>query len=598
MKRVQEWWYHFKVEYEKNIKVVISNKFSFSILFFLPIFLIILMSMLYFNQNSYIYEVAMIDDDSEISKIIRDELQKSGFYVNNYNSIEECSKALKKGIHKACIEIQPQISSPHKVYVEIDNSNPQSKEILKNILQSSLVSGRDTYAIKNIDEALKKLELLETTANSILEKHPKLLNHFNKIEKEISSLELILLRANRTLDPSDLNTDETKDTLLKITTSKENFITGSKEFSSQTITIIDNLSLTIDNSNITSAQKNEFQNILDDIEDELQTYTIQRDSYGSSSYYTNKLEEEIENFDEKIVSAQSRLGDSFNSQKTIISSIDNSTNYLKAEFQDSTQYLNSSLENSSLFTLRNANSILYPYTYEINESFSSSNKPLVSSFPFIFSSLIFILSLFLGAILSFKQNNCNSKLRVIMAKPSFNKLLFSQITSIVTLIFIQLGIIISIFYYVFLRDFIMDLFIIFPLMILFIVVSTLIGMILGHIARSQLSLVVTALGTLFLVFLFSGKILPIELLHGSAGINYLLYNPYLLIESILREIILFSLPISTLYTDIGIILLYIVICSILVSLCTSVHHMGKAFFFFRKIKNFFKTIPIKKKKSP
>ena len=46
---------------KKNIKILINNKISFFILFLGPIFLLMILGLLYFNENSYNFQIGFVN---------------------------------------------------------------------------------------------------------------------------------------------------------------------------------------------------------------------------------------------------------------------------------------------------------------------------------------------------------------------------------------------------------------------------------------------------------------------------------------------------------------------------------------------------------
>ena len=566
---------------KKNCKVLINNKLSFSILFIGPIILLALMSSIYFNENSYSFNVGIIDNNNGvISTTITQELEKNGFRVINYQSNKICNNKLQEGSLKACILIPDTNSS--NVEVSIDNTNSHVKEILQNILSNTLNAGIYEISSQNIEQLLTIFSKLEkqlentTKINSITYK--KLL----LIEDLLKQIEISLIKADDTLDIEELEVEQLNDLAKQIKNRKQDYINQTLPYINDASSKTNNLSSKIRDSNLGSNEKEELLNLSEDVEDQLEEIERKTNSYQGTTYYMNKINEDLDELVDELNTTQNKLQSSLNSQKQLIENSSKNINTIKQDTKQNNNSINKTLNESYAYTLRNSQELLRPYQFEINDAFDTQNKTLASSFPNIFSSIIVILSLFLGAILGFRENNSPSKIRTILSSLSSFSLLMSQIISIVLLLFFQLAIILTLFYLIFLNASYFELVKLLLLLIPFITLFVSIGIIIGYSVKSQLSLFITSLGIVFLFFLTSGKFLPLELLNRFIIKIIEFSNPYMAMENIVRKIVLFSAPPQQMILELGVFMGSLALFFIIALIIISYKNKGKIFYLFNR----------------
>ena len=79
------------------------------------------------------------------------------------------------------------------------------------------------------------------------------------------------------------------------------------------------------------------------------------------------------------------------------------------------------------------------------------------------------------------------------------------------------------------------------------------GFIFGYLFNSEETAIVGAVSLSILMFIASGLILPVETMPRIMG-NIIKFNPFVLTETALRQVLIFDLPIQSIVTE-GIILL-------------------------------------------
>ena len=89
---------------KKNLKFIVSNKFSYFILFLFPLLIILLMGVIYYNQENISILVGTYNSNDDILyNSYVEKLGGDGFFVSKYESKESCENALKSGSIHACL---------------------------------------------------------------------------------------------------------------------------------------------------------------------------------------------------------------------------------------------------------------------------------------------------------------------------------------------------------------------------------------------------------------------------------------------------------------------------------------------------------------
>ena len=575
--------------FKKNLKILVNNKISFSILFLGPILLLILMTLMYYNENSYSFQVGVVNgNNGEVQKIIEEELKKNGFLVVPYTNENQCIVSLQEARIQSCIlypeELIIEKGRENEIRVLVDNSKGQVKEVIENILRTTLQGGSYAISKKNIEEILFKLESLEKRLELVKESHNDSRNQINGINIILRDLSSEVLSADLAYNPDSLNLGEIEDGIENLLLSKKNFVNSIDGNINDSFYLVNNVSNTIRNTNLTDQERKEIDDVLDEVEEKLDLSIRQLTSYGSSSYAFSTFETKLENLLDSLDSIDSTLEVSFKNQENLIVSGESQTEKLTNELILEDSFIDSDLSNSYSFTIRDADTLLTPISLSFEDAFKSSNSKLGSLFPFIFGTLILLLSLFLGSVLSFKEKTSQSCIRNTLAAPSSIKVIIAQILSVVVLLYAQISVIAILFYVTFIKAFYLDLLILLVLLFLFLIVFVTLGIFIGQFAQSQLSLFISLLLVLFIIFLTSGVLLPLELLDATLVMILELLNPYLAMQSILRKILLFSVPINAISFELGVLIIGFLMMFIVTVMMNSYYKRGEVFYIFHRVK--------------
>jgi hypothetical protein len=586
--------------FKKNLKILVNNKISFTILFLGPILLLLLMTLMYYNENSYSFQIGVVNGDSgEIQIIIEDELDKNGFLVVPYMDREDCVVSLQEARIQSCIiypqELLIEKGSENEIIILVDNSKAQVKEVIENILRTTLQGGSYAISKKNIETVISNLELLEDRLEYSKVAHENNKAQLASLDSILDDLYTQVLTADLAYNSESLDLGGIALGIDNILSSKENFISSTEDNLLDSFNLLNNLSGEIEMSNLSESVKNDLDDKFDEAYVKLDLTIRQFSSFGSSSYSFNKFESDLTSLIETLDEVDIKLEKSFEEQGTLIELGYDQTKLIKQNLSHQNLLIENDLAQTYSFSIRDADILLTPVSLSFEDAFKSSSSKLGSLFPFIFGTLILLLSLFLGSVLSFKEKTSQSCIRNTLAAPSSIKVVIAQILSVVVLLYAQISVIAVLFYVTFIKAFYLDLAILLLLLFLFLIVFVALGIFIGQFVVSQLSLFITLLLTLFVIFLTSGVMLPLELLDATLVLFLEYLNPYLAMQSILRKILLFSVPIQAILFELGVLVIGFLVMFIITVMMNSYYKRGEVYYMFHKMKK--KVIEKKKKEN-
>lgn len=579
----------FNQMFRKNIKILVNNKVSFSILFLGPIILLFLMTLMYYNENSYSFQVGVVNSiEGEIQEIIDEELDKNGFLVLPYLSEEKCIIALQEARVQSCIIYPKNLiieeNKTNEIKTLVDNSKGQIKEVIENILRTTLQGGSYAISKKHVEEIIFSLELLEKELNDNIDTNNLNKNSLSELDKTLIHLRNTILKADLAYNPNSFNVEEIESSVDSLIQSKENFVNSINDELIEALNKTIEVTSKIKKQNISETELEEIDDRLDIIKDNVDLAQRALESYGYSSFTFTTFEKKLNDLIDELDDVEKDLTSSFSSQKSSIKKGLSQSEELQGNLDIENEKILESLDVSKQVDVRDADTLLTPVNLLFENAFKSSSSRLGSLFPFIFGTLILLLSLFLGSVLSYKEKTSQSRFRNALAAPSSFKVIIAQICSVTILLYAQISVIAIMFYVFFIKSLYLDLIILLLLLFLFLTIFVAIGIFIGQIAQSQLSLFITQLMVLFLFFLTSGVLLPLELLSSWLISLLEILNPYLAMQNILRKILLFSVPLSAIISELIILFIGFIITLLSIVMLYSYSNRGHIFYKLHKIK--------------
>lgn len=538
---------------KKNFKVLLANKFSYFLLFLFPLFIISITALLYHNQTELNFSIGTIStQENNLYEQYYNKLKEDKFITNKFNSKQDCIENIKQGTIYACIifpeNFQIKGENQNNIELILDNSRSNIVQTLENSILSSLnaktleLEFQEIQKLFNLVETINQNLETQKQTGTVISKTIQLLEDNNKQILKLSD------DLNKELDIDKLNLDDLGET-------KDNLETQIKELSSRVDEYrktsedeLDDLTSEINNLNATSSEKKSLKDKIKLIENELEKIKEQTNSLKNSK----NLKTITENINHIETTSKTIKTNMENIKKEISQKIEESNKLYSLITDKSVDTANIStqmISQISNLNIKDAKTLASPVNVKKENIKIDDNSKLTSLIPSIIAILITTLSIFFAANLSFKDKNSKANIRNILTKASSFSFITSNFITIITIIFIQIGIITSIYSHFFLKNSPIETLQILITILLLTIPFTAIGLLIGNFVKSENSYILTSLGTIFVLFSASGKLLPIELLKNEKLLFIIKnLNPHLLSESILRKLFIFSTPISN-YTQ-------------------------------------------------
>ncbi len=475
---------------QKNIKLITRSKASALIILLGPLLLILLIGMAFSGSTLYNINVGVYSPSySELTNSIITALEDNQFFVTKLDSEEQCIQDTKYGKYHICAVFPPDMAI------------------------EKAAEGNTTNAITfHVDYSRINLvyAILDTIAKKVAVKSSEL------------SGELVQVLLD-TLENSRINLIDKKGSITELSASN-------KETKSGADAILDELnSLSID-FNVT------------DIQDRL-TELENRTNDSAVLNVISDLEEEIEAIDDEIsasVNAKNTISEKGIAIKDAMTNDARKLTALKAALEDNIKQIEA-------IKITEKETILSPIRTQI-QPLTERKSHWNNLFPTLVILMVSFVSLLLSTTLVVREKSAKAYFRnFITPTPEFIFLLGTYITCLIILI-AQLFIIFGQAFF-FLKGELLAV-LANTTLFLFIISSVfiLIGMFIGYIFKSEETAILASMSVAAFLLFFSNTILPIETIPPSLKV-LASFNPFVLGEAVMKKLILFQAPFSSLWFE-------------------------------------------------
>ena len=543
----------------KNLKLLLRSKGSALIILFAPLLIILILGLSFNTSDSYgitvgIHSASLSED---VNSFITT-LEESGFQVIPYEeTVEDCVGDIKSGSVHACVSLPESLkveeNTQKEVVFYIDPSrvnivwmiqesvkkqfNIKAQEISQELTQNVLSTLSNTQ--NKISEDKNKLSTVKDKTNSASSSASKAVSVLEKVDTQIADVSY-----NATSNVSGIQGD----------------VISSKSKISNAIASINN------QTSLTDLEKSALRAILNDAKSDL-----------------NRILDEFENNDSGIgaimAAMQSELDDvkgKLSAASTAISSANTDLSVVSSSLKESSsgidQILTSLEEASSNLgsqKVTEAGVITSPLTTRI-ERVSEEGTYLNYLFPALLVLVVMFSSLLLGTTLVMMERNSPAFLRnFFLPIQKINFIASIYLTNLI-LILVELAIILGLSL-IFLKGTAGLLPSVALILLITASVFTFIGMGIGYIFNSEETGVLASisLGSIFLFL--SGVILPLESVSKIVK-GFVSFNPFVIAESLIREIFIFNTPLGEVTGNLYLLLGYAVVLFVVIWIAESTLH--------------------------
>ncbi len=542
----------------KNVEVFLGKRSSFIIFSLIPIFIILLFCLFYFNNNAFSVSVGYSDaSQNPLSLSYIKELEKD-FSLRKFDSKEACRSSIERGITHICIYFPENfvIENNHKndVMIEIDTSKKNVKEVVENLVLTSLNSHSKNLQLQvtqNLSNAfLDNSELLLNQSENI----DVLLSLTNKIDENqrVISGHMIKLPSVASLD--DIDPEKIAEYGTKFKEDFVDFANLSLDYVGDSISSLDNLSDLVSDAGLNSSSEGKIKDLIDDVE--ANVVAVENRIYSiNSSYSLRKLIEQVGLLEGEVSSMGKNVEELSDKITGELDELNSNTNKAISNLKELNETNTLMLANVGLVNVTDSQALVNPVSFT-TKSVIPENSNFSSFFPTLLLSLIVLVSLSFGSFMVLAEKKSPARVRNFLTKNSSFSFLVSDMITIMLLVFLQVFFISIIYFSVFLKMFSSRIFILYFFIVFMIAVFTLLGIIIGKLSFSDMSNLLFLFFIVIILFVISGVFLPLELLSGTLA-SIFEYNPFLLSESVIRKILLFNAGFKVYIFDVLYLLIYV-----------------------------------------
>tara|TARA_Y100000310_G_scaffold345665_1_gene467950 strand:- start:10074 stop:11657 length:1584 start_codon:yes stop_codon:yes gene_type:complete len=476
---------------KKDLRVLTRSKASALVIILGPLVLILLVGMA-FNTSS-LYDIKLdsySESYSDLTESLIVNLRDQQYSINKIESEDNCLSNVKSGETHVCI-IFPKdmnIESENEIIFYVDESRVNLAAIISNTIFAKV--------------ATKAEELSSSLAGQVLGTISSV-----KVENEKTNTLVTELKE----DNSNIN--------VKVKGVRDDFF---------------NLDLTY------NATLFNFTGVDDEIDE------IKSDLNLSGGQF-RRLEGVIEDLKLEVELLGTRFDTANEKRAGFIANLDGARSSMIGfvgklnTLQDSVDTVKNSVGG---VTVTNVETIVSPLKTSVRPITNEEVTHLSFLFPTLIALIVMFISILFSANTIIREKRSKAYFRnFITPTNEFTLMIGSFLTNII-LVFVELVILFGVALYFFKEELLNVLPILTIALIVISSVFIFIGMFIGHLFRSGETSLLAAIGIAFFMLFFSNTILPIESLPSYIA-NIVKFNPFIIAESIVKQVILFGANLAT-----------------------------------------------------
>ena len=555
----------------KNFKFLIRSKTSALVIFLGPLVLVALLGLAYSQSSNFTVSASVYSPKySALSDSLLDKLSNQTFNVIKENSLESCTSALKSGTSQVCISLPKdmQVIRDHtneiEFYVDYSQINlvwlilemmtqkvaEKSAEVTLGLTQDML--DRMDFVDKKILESKKSLDTLTNSGINIK-------SNLNLVKKGFSGIDL-----STNLDTTNINSlqtdfDAIKSSLMNIKAEILSLQNNTKDDLANANNYTTELQNSISETNL-SNKISDLDSAIQDIDSAIAFSTGALQTYSSSSISTmNGINSTLIDISSKLSSAQTKISKAAKDKTDLLTkfdTIETDVTKLSTNIATAKNALTQASAKTQALSIKNAKQISSPLTTKINP-ISTQKSHFNSLFPTLLVLIIMITGILFATTLVIVDKRSKAFFRNNITPTSY--LTFTLATYITALIILIIQLILFIGISMLFFKTVLLTSIGYVLLLIFLISSVFIfiGMLVGTLLRTEETGTLGSITLASIFLLFSSAVIPLESLPNQLR-NIVAFNPFVISETALKQIIIFNLSITAVLDKIYLLLAYAV----------------------------------------
>ncbi len=541
---------------KKNLKLLVRSKTSALVVFFAPLFIILLLGLSYNTSSNYglnlgIYAPAFTGDVESLMS----SLQEQEFKIVKYEtSVDDCVKDIKAGAVHACVSVPESLKVEDNQQKEVSFYVDPSKINLVGVVQDTL---NERFNLKSqeiskelssnllsaVSDTKSKLEEQGTQLSSAKEKSAAASSAAQEINQQLTSLDLTVPTSAYDVqvitDFKSSASPKIKSGLADVEDAKEAVEASELEEKSAILSSLneveDKLKLLDALVNGGTVSGNTTANATNTT---ISTTTASSGFLGALTL----LEEELLNTKTKLTAAAAVVGSTSSSLSSTTQNLQESVSALETAQQKVTE-MKASLDAQKV---TDANVLSAPLVTKI-EKVGQESSYLNYMFPALLVLVVMFTSLLLGTTLVMMEKNSPAFFRNYFLPLRKGTFVISTYLTTLVITLVQVLVILAVSA-VFLKDNLVQLLPVAGVLLLSSSVFSFMGMGIGYAFKSEETGTLASISTGSLLLFVSGIVLPIETISPTIR-SIASFNPFVISESIIREVFLFNTGLSGIWFE-------------------------------------------------
>lgn len=531
---------------KKHIQLLARSKTSAAIVLLGPLIVVLVIGLSFFGSDNTVLDIGVFTPaTTDLSTRYIEQLNDSETNLMIFEDSESCISGIKQGTILVCIlfpenfELSDEKVNEVKFYVDETRTNLVYRLISKFAfdLDSESTEVQKELTGRMLEIMSKAKEEVTSSIASIISMKAK----SGTMNAETSNSKTQLT----SLDTGDVEVD-----LSSVVSSAQELKSDFSSLYSRANSVVDEgNAVIISATNVSST----FQTDLADLE-------ILIDSLNTSNSQFSTLVANVEAANAAVESLKTKVKASDAAKTNVLSSLEKlSTNLNNVQSElDKIKTRQETVETElKSFKFSNAESIVNPISTSI-ETVSATGSRVTYSFPYLLMLIVMFVGLMLSSTLVLMEKKSRAYFRSFTVPVSdgfyilttyLTSMLFLFVQTIFVMLLVKFGLGVDIF-----GNFLVTLVLILISMSLFV----LLGMAIGHIFNTNEAITMSTITVGSVLLFLSNLILPLETLSKFIQ-SIVKLNPYVIASETMRKSTLFGLGFESLYTEIIILLGYIII---------------------------------------
>ena len=566
---------HTKTIIKKNLKLILSTKKSFFMIFLVPLILFFIIGGVFYTNSTYTIKIGVLNEND--NPLINDYIQNfenQGFTILNYTNKTKCLSSIEDEISQMCLVFNQSDNSNTELEslnlnLYVDNTKKELVDIGKNIFSNVV----DTKTQKLKDDYTKQIfEIFTLIRNNSVQQKGLVENISNVVksfESEISQNEGDIKATLKQESSKILTLKEDVDEYILARKTLVDFIENElDDIGDKLNDTVEDLENETGYSDVKSI-RNSFQDVSSDI-------SFLKSEMPEYKALIEKLENISKNLDTDNTEDTSALFNDLNELNEVSKQrVDDVLNTVSK-----IENISSRLPKESLMALANPINLEVIDIYPLN--ISSENSQITTNLHIILSIVISLLATILASTFIYSERHNDAHIRNIMSTVSAFKFALGNFISLFLILYLQIFICIFLFNMFYMKLWTSNFGYLLLLLVFVVSCFTLIGMFVGLISNNLNTNFILNFFILFVMFIFSGSVVPLEFFSQKFIETLYNINPYLVSQEIIRKILLSEITFPIFFNLIISMVEWIIFLFLLCLILQSFDMKKLAFFLFSR----------------